>query len=417
MMNTTCGSDTYSDNIHQNNALCAQFNALNKTIGRGILNSIPDAQTRLTIRNGSSSRGIDEGEELLQFYKLHSDTVLTSEEENTKKIELLGNFDRVRAIQPPGDEVPDEAGYVPISDFDTLLDNDGKKGEPAGEVILRFIKAVLSREGMYLLMQNVAFDYITEKMMARVIFQSVKMLTAKAISSSLGTALIGNTISKAAGSAAYVIGTTTNFAAKASLQLAGRAVSAFASVFMVLQILTAIIDIWNPCEMAKPMDNESIKSIVKQLDTQVRLIVLRNFSTTTDYNGNKIMDDTWPVEYTADSIIASTNSEIPHPDILAEYKLESGTWDDVYIVIFAQYLQSLSFNSIGLPIYTGSDVMSIANMPRTDDPRPPESKLELFADGIANHNDEVAAWVVGNWIPLLVICAFMLFFIIIIIFK
>jgi hypothetical protein len=72
---------------------------------------------------------------------------------------------------------------------------------------------------------------------------------------------------------------------------------------LLLQVITAIFDEIDPCDLKSQLTRTALLKISGQMDEAFRTIALNNYETTTDTFGRDItMTNNWPIEYYSDSL-------------------------------------------------------------------------------------------------------------------
>ena len=108
-------------------------------------------------------------------------------------------------------------------------------------------------------------------------------------------------------------------------------------VLMALQLLGSIFDAIDPCNMSEALNADTIKAYNISYNEAFRKNMLVGLNSFKDPYGNITYSTQWPVEYYADDSILVTMKK--------DYYMKE------YVRYAARYINSLSFNSLGQPIY------------------------------------------------------------------
>lgn len=109
------------------------------------------------------------------------------------------------------------------------------------------------------------------------------------------------------------------------------------AVTTVLTIVGMIYDTWDPCKLNTRISNSQLGLFSSKFDIAFRDMFLAEYSIGTDANGNKLYGTNWPIKFYLEDTVLTT------------YKREK--YDIMRLVLSAQYLDSLQFNSDGDPIF------------------------------------------------------------------
>ena len=108
------------------------------------------------------------------------------------------------------------------------------------------------------------------------------------------------------------------------------AVSRFANILAVIQLLGMILDAWDPVGYGQELTAETLQHLVDEFNRTFQATFMNQVPIGSDEFGKPIYPDAWPIEY------------IVPPDQESE---DENLW--LYIV---EYLDNLKFNSDGYPI-------------------------------------------------------------------
>ena len=126
-------------------------------------------------------------------------------------------------------------------------------------------------------------------------------------------------------------------------------------LLLVLSIIAAIFDAWDPCDLNNPLGAKQLGLISTAFNQQFRQSVLINLESFTDQNGNTVLVNNWPLQYYSDSLLEKYDSEYMNKKVLYS----------------AMYLTNLTYNSLGqlinnIPLVTSlpkaSDFVTIGNI-------------------------------------------------------
>lgn len=193
--------------------------------------------------------------------------------------------------------------------------------------------------------------------------------------------------------------------------------------FNIASVLFVIVDLISPCELDKPIDNSEMKYMIDLLDKHFKYQMLRSYGSTTDGNGNIHANNnpSWPVEYTADELLEQYTDINPSEEILRSSGVPiSGngyiyTWDDLEFFFFTDYLNTLSFNSVGYPIYRSVNLIKEdEDFPLIEDNKNNDTFVSRFANTFSNDNSYVKDMII-KYYPILIFI-FVLLLILLIIF-
>jgi hypothetical protein len=151
----------------------------------------------------------------------------------------------------------------------------------------------------------------------------------------------------------------------------GEAVSIIFAIFTVIQLLTMIVDFWDPEGYGNEMNADTMDALNEQYNLRFPEQFLPAITTFNDEFGRKIQSGAWPVEFYADYIIG---------DLKEDY------YKDKHAQYFAEYIDKLTVNSNGEPIVwpkEGGELINQTTFQRIAD------KYSLM---LADQNTVVSNW-------------------------
>lgn len=126
------------------------------------------------------------------------------------------------------------------------------------------------------------------------------------------------------------------YAASFLFDLLGDFLDGFNKALLVLQILSMIFDAWDPCDLNLMLDNKQLALFTRNFNAQFRSSLLANLESTKDSYGHTIVSADWPLQY-----YAERSALIP---------FKNKYYDNIKMNLMFSYLNSLQFNSCGLPM-------------------------------------------------------------------
>jgi hypothetical protein len=106
--------------------------------------------------------------------------------------------------------------------------------------------------------------------------------------------------------------------------------------FIIIMVISMVLDAWDPCNLNSMLDDKALDLYGNMFDQKFRETLLSELDSTVDSYGTTILSATWPIEYYAEK-----SALLP---------LKKDYYDSIQQNLMFAYLNSLSFNSCGLPI-------------------------------------------------------------------
>jgi hypothetical protein len=163
-----------------------------------------------------------------------------------------------------------------------------------------------------------------------------------------------------------------------SAELIGDIASGIGMVMMVVQVVGMILDVWDPCKLNDQLTASVIDIYNTSFNTAFRQNFLVSFESSRDSYGRKTYSAVWPVRY-----YAERSALIP---------IKSDYYNNIHFNYMASYIDSLTYNSDGDPIFhpsPGEGTLINNTMIKG---------LELTAFGlVGNNNTVVENWLIKWW--------------------
>ncbi len=191
--------------------------------------------------------------------------------------------------------------------------------------------------------------------------------------------------------------------AAATIELITKSLDVIGFVLFIVQMITAIIDAWDPLHFKEQLNAQTLqKLIVDPMNQQFTEILLKNFSTVTDEQGQRVVVIEWPVEYYADQLIS--NEKGNPPQALCPGTSKKCSYDIIKLNAYAEYLSSLKFNSNGQPLIwpKGGKMLTESDIAKVTD------QVDYI---LADRNVVVALWIKRWWIIIVVVVVLLVIFI------
>jgi len=130
-----------------------------------------------------------------------------------------------------------------------------------------------------------------------------------------------------------------------SAEMLAELVDVVGIVMMLLQMVGMVFDAWDPCNLDVQLDAEQLAIYTHQFDSVFRSTVLSSVGSSADSYGQVTTPGNWPIEYYAEDT--------------ALRNLKKEYYDPLQLQLTLEYVDSLEFNSDGLPISRGVDAPSL----------------------------------------------------------
>ena len=195
-----------------------------------------------------------------------------------------------------------------------------------------------------------------------------------------GGELVTNAMLNTVITSAVKEGTIASFAFS-GLKLIETVCSTLMFIQMVIQLLGAIIDAWDPAGYGEELDARSLEQFSSMFNDGFMRIFLSTASVGKDEFGRPIYFTQWPIEYYADNILNDDLSSDDDESNIFKYCLE--------------YWNNLKINSNGEEIKYGDD----KNLPSNDDFSRYARSFSLI---ISDNNTAVAKWLY-KWLPIVIL--------------
>lgn len=210
-----------------------------------------------------------------------------------------------------------------------------------------------------------------------------------------GASFVNNAILTSVLSAAVEEGSAEAIALSAA-KIAADAAETATGVLMVVQLLTAVLDAWDPEGFGNALDGTSMTTINTNMNSAFVTSFLSSVTAGTDEFGNPINTVTWPVEYYADNVISSEKKDV---------------YRGKYFLYVAEYLRNLTVNSDGNPIIWPKDTNApLINTSHFD------QLSSRFSSVLANQNSVIANWI-NRFLPIIIIILVIAIFIFVFLIK
>jgi len=402
-LNSKCRNIShYSTNMSNKDVeYCQQLKMMN-TVGPGILATIPVGYRNFKKLNNEYNNhtevDIKNPPHLLSFFKQNN---IRIDDDDDVKDKVWDRFTDSA-----------EQTWIDVRDF------VAKAGKWGGEEVLSLLASILTGDGLKFLFEFELSKQLILAISKSIVTRSLYSLSGEMITEQLMAKLFEKGFSTACITAGKFITVLASEAAieKGAFYAAGVAAEATFGVILgpifaallIIQLIGMIIDMWDPCKLSEPLDKTSFVEMTDLYNTIFRDNYISSVASVRDSYGNSIGTDNWPLEYYAeDGILPMYQSFEPSDEVKAQFV--GDTWDDIKAELIMQYLQSMSFNAIGLPISFGAD-QNPANM--LMEPFDPNNIISVRLYQISNKNKVVSNWI-SKWWPLL-LCVIIVVFIILI---
>ena len=282
-------------------------------------------------------------------------------------------------------------------DWKKRLKTIGKGTEVIAETFGNMFLSIFSPQGLEMLSIFMGINLagkLAMNAMLRVIASGVgpevmAMASEQAIKS--GGYFVSNSILSTVLSNAVEEGTAAAKALEA-LEVTADAVDIFMIILTIVQFLGAIMDTWDPEGYNNQMNADALNHINSKFNEQFMISFLNHVTQSNDEFGRPILYATWPVEFYADSLIATSKKK--------KYEVKKYKY-------VSDYLLYLKVNSDGEPIVwpSGTDIISLSHF---------QKFAREYSLVVADKNTVVANWVNKYWVLLLGILLIILIILILI---
>lgn len=259
-------------------------------------------------------------------------------------------------------------------------------GPAFGKAPVEIVNGIFSPQGLKMISIFVGVDIAakgTMNVVLRTIAQGLDesvMEAAVAKAAESGATFVNNAILTTVLTSAVKEGTTEAIALNIT-KLIADAASEVMIITMIVQLLTMVLDIWDPMGFNQLMDGTNMTNQVTEMNNAFIKQFLNTFTVGTDEFGNPINIVTWPVEYYADNLISGEKQSVYQPK---------------YFLYISEYLSNLTVNSEGNPIVWPKDTSGPLLKPSHFD-----QLASRFSTIIANKNSVIANWI-DRFLPIII---------------
>ena len=116
----------------------------------------------------------------------------------------------------------------------------------------------------------------------------------------------------------------------------GNLIPVLGEVMMLLQLIGAVFDAWDPCHLKDQLNKDTIHEYNKQFNSVFRQTVLVQLESHIDAYGNKFYFSDWPISFHADTSIMQSQKQKVYGPLMLKY--------------MTRYLNAKRFNSLGQPL-------------------------------------------------------------------
>jgi len=261
--------------------------------------------------------------------------------------------------------------------WDEFCKSEGKKGTKLGidaglaipNTVLNVVKGFFTPEGIKMLAEFIGVETVgklTMNGMLRGIAQ-FSGTSAYKVAAEQATTEGAWVVNNAMLSSALAEGLEEATFARAAFNFSkfvGRSVGRLWNGLMIVQLLTAVVDVWDPAGYNQEISAEVLEKITNKCNDGFKDNILKGFIVGRDVNNNPIYERKWPVEFHLDNILASEFDKEEEQVERIKHSLE--------------YVNNLKFNVYGEKIKDKKD--DVALLKPSDFKRATNEYLLMLSD-------------------------------------